>query len=88
MRRFWKYFEDGANRIFDILDVVMIQKGVKEDFLEFQPIQLDEQRCHFQKEAPPAGRRRARVYIRHPKSEMPITHPSADVKRTKKSWLE
>lgn len=63
----------------------MMENGVKEEFLEFEPMQLDEQRCHSQKEEPPAGRGRARVCIRHPKSEKLITHPSADVKRTKKS---
>lgn len=42
--------EDRVNRIFDILDVGARERKVKDDFLEFQPGQLDEQRCHFQRE--------------------------------------
>lgn len=53
--------EDRANRIFDILDVGVREKGVKDDFLEFQPEQLDEQRCHFQREEPLVGGEGPRV---------------------------
>ena len=37
------YTERRANRIFDISDVGMRERGVKDDFLEFQPEQLNEQ---------------------------------------------
>lgn len=41
------YTEHRANRTFDILDVGLRERGVKDDFLEFQPEQLNEQQCHF-----------------------------------------
>lgn len=47
--------EDRANRIFDILDVGVREREVKDDFQEFQPEQLGEQRCHFQREEPLVG---------------------------------
>lgn len=75
------YTEHRANRTFDILDVGLRERGVKDDFLEFQPEQLNEQQCHFQREEPLVGGGGPRVCTGHIKFELPSRYPSTDAKK-------